>query len=138
MAEWATSRLNRHLENRSASLFRVLICRSRSKLQSSGRSSLLSFSSSWISLAYFDSERSAVFEIILRVQVQFALREIDPTNTPGVSFEDSTRSPVSTHDCTVTFGYVSAVWQKRTRNPGALDEKSNAINCCAAINNLEP
>ena len=119
MAEWATSRLNRHLENRSASLFRVLICRSRSKLQSSGRSSLLSFSSSWISLAYFDSERSAVFEIILRVHVQFALREIDPTNTPGVSFEDSTRSPVSTHDCTVTFGYRERRLAKTDAKPGS-------------------
>jgi hypothetical protein len=43
------------------------------------------------------AECSAAFEIILRVQVQFALKEIDPTNTLGVSFEDSTRSPVSTH-----------------------------------------
>src|SRR5580693_122180 len=42
-------------------------------------------------------ERSAPFEIIRRVEVEFALKEIDRTNTRGVSFEDSTRSPVSTH-----------------------------------------
>ena len=31
--------------------------------------------------------------IILRVQVQFAIKEIDRTNTRRVSFEDSTRAP---------------------------------------------
>src|SRR5580698_726113 len=48
---------------------------------------------------YFAVPLNAVLplEIIRRVQVKFALEKIDRTNTRVVSFEDSTRSPVSTH-----------------------------------------
>jgi hypothetical protein len=43
------------------------------------------------------AEPRAPFEILPRVQVQFALKEIDRTNTHGVSLEDSARSPIAGH-----------------------------------------